>query len=189
MRRRSGPIRALRWSVALLSVGGPDPAVAQAPAAVAMTAARAPRRHADDPREAATTASWQLQPCMGGVSYGAPLRWAAAYGGGLVREGDAQDLCLLGVGQLGMGGAGLHAGLANTLGRFGSGTAVTAGVLRTFNRPLDALANRTYVGVAVHVWAIMAVGGQLGYYRRLGADVPGSTTGRGLVTWSTGFGF
>jgi len=96
---------------------------------------------------------WQFDQCMGGVTYGAPLKWALSYGMGWVRE------------------------------------SITGGVLRTFNDPMGALARRTYVGGSVHLWPLLALGGELGYYTRVGTDPAGTTRRRGLITWSTGFGF
>ena len=90
---------------------------------------------------------------------------------------------------MGFGGASFNVGLANSMGRFGSGVAITGGVLRTFNDPMGALAGRTYVGGSVHLWPLLALGGEVGYYTRVGTDPAGTTHRRGLLTWSTGFGF
>lgn len=133
--------------------------------------------------------SWQFDQCMGGLTYGAPLKWALSYGMGLVHESEKRDWCLLGAAKVGFGGASMSVGVANSLGHWGSGVAVTGGVLRTFNDPMGAIAKRTYVGGSVHLWPLLALGGEVGLYRRLGSDVPGTTHGRTMVTWSTGFGF
>lgn len=146
----------------------------------------APRDTASAGRKAA---AWHLDQCMAGLTYGAPLKWAAAYGMGLVREYDASDVCLLAAAKVGLGGAGLHLGMANAFGMFGGGTAVTVGMLRTFNRPLDAVANRTYVGGSLHGWPVAAIGGEVGWYTRVGGDPPGVSTPRRLLVWSAGFGF
>ena len=143
----------------------------------------------DTGSERRSAASWHVDQCMAGLTYGAPLKWAAAYGMGLVREYAASDVCLLAVAKVGIGGAGLHVGVANAFGMFGGGTAVTVGTLRTFDRPLDALANRTYVGASIHAWPVLAVGGEFGWYTRVGVDPTGSVTARRLLVWSTGFGF
>lgn len=132
---------------------------------------------------------WQFDQCMGGLSYGAPLKWALSYGMGLVRESEERDWCFLGAAKVGFGGAGMNVGLANALGHWGSGVALTGGVLRTFSDPMGALAKRTYVGGSLHVWPILALGGEIGVYRRLGTDAPATTRNRTLITWSTGFGF
>ena len=125
---------------------------------------------------------------MGGLTYGAPLKWALSYGMGWVRESEQRDWCFLGAAKMGFGGASLNVGLANSLGHWGSGVALTAGVLRTFNDPLGALAKRTYVGGNLHVWPLLALGGDVGYYVPIGRDAP-DTKGKGLLVWSTGFGF
>lgn len=143
-------------------------------------------------RDSVTTAPdtrWQFDQCMGGLTYGAPYKWALAYGMGMVRETDNLDLCFLGAAKVGLGGAGFSVGLANSLGRFGSGSALTAGVLRTFNDPLGAQPQRTYAGVSLHVWPLLALGGEIGYYTPLGKDAVGAPASRGMVTWSAGFGF
>jgi hypothetical protein len=146
-----------------------------------------PSGNADDTRGPAPR--WQFEQCMGGLTYGAPLKWALSYGMGFVRESEQRDWCFLGAGKVGFGGASFSVGLANSMGKFGSGVAVTGGLLRTFNDPMGAVAKRTYVGGSVHLWPILALGGELGYYRRVGADPVGLGTGRGLLVWSTGFGF
>lgn len=136
-----------------------------------------------------TPARWQFEQCMGGLTYGAPLKWALAYGMGYVRESDTSDWCFLGAAKIGLGGASMSVGLANSLGHWGSGTALTAGVLRTFNDPMGALAMRTYVGGAVHLWPLLGLGGEIGYYVPMGKDAAGATKSKGIVTWSAGFGF
>jgi hypothetical protein len=135
------------------------------------------------------TTRWQFEQCMGGVTYGAPFKWALAYGMGMVRETDNLDLCFLGAAKVGFGGASFSVGLANSLGHFGSGSAITVGLLRTFNGPMGALAKRTYAGASLHVWPLLALGGEIGYYTPLGADADGAPTAKGIVTWSAGFGF
>ena len=132
---------------------------------------------------------WRFDQCMGGVTYGAPFKWALSYGGGMVYEGDRIDLCALAVAKVGLGGAGASIGLAKSLGSMGTGSAITGGIIRTFGDPLNASARRTYLGGAVHLWPLLAVGGEIGYYVRLG-DAPGaSSQGRNVLTWSAGFGF
>lgn len=168
-------------SVALLSAM-PAALPAQVPAPVS------PVRAPGDSTPRTPTARWQFDQCMGGLTYGAPLKWALSYGMGLVRESEQRDWCFLGAAKVGFGGASINVGLANSLGHWGSGVALTAGVLRTFNDPLGALAKRTYVGGNLHVWPLLALGGDVGYYVPIGNDAPGSK-GKGMVVWSTGFGF
>ncbi len=69
------------------------------------------------------------------------------------------------------------------------GGRLTGGVLRTFGGALNATARRTYVGGSVHVWPLLAIGGEIGYYVRLGDASNASTHQRRIVTWSAGFGF
>ncbi len=126
---------------------------------------------------------------MGGLTYGAPLKWALAYGGGLVRESERIDWCLLGVGKVGLGGASFTVGAAQSFGPYGSGAALTAGVLRTFSNPWAATARSTYVGGALHLWPLLAVGGEIGYYVRVGDAAEAPSGGRRIITWSTGVGF
>jgi hypothetical protein len=38
------------------------------------------------------------------------------------------------------------------------------------------------------VWPLLALGGDVGYYVPIGRDAP-DTKGKGLLVWSTGFGF
>ncbi len=132
---------------------------------------------------------WRFDQCMGGVTYGAPFKWALAYGGGMVYEGDRLDLCALAVAKIGLGGAGASIGLAKSFGSMGTGTAITGGIIRTFSDPLNATARRTYVGGSVHVWPVLALGGELGYYVRLGDAAGASSHGKQVITWSAGFGF
>lgn len=162
------------WLLALACCAGP--ALAQ-PAVVA------------DSTNDSSAPRWQLEQCMGGLTYGAPLKWALSYGMGWVRESETRDWCFLGAGKVGFGGASLNVGLANAIGRWGSGVAVTGGVLRTFNDPMGAVAKRTYVGASLHLWPLLALGGEVGYYRRMGTDPAGLGRARGMLVWSTGFGF
>jgi hypothetical protein len=136
-----------------------------------------------------TPSAWRFEQCMGGLTYGAPLKWAMSYGMGFVSEHPESDWCVLAAAKLGLGGAGLHLGMANAFAPFGSGVALTVGAIRTFDQPLNALARRTYVGASLHAWPILAVGGEFGWYTRIGKDAAGSATPRSLLVWSTGFGF
>jgi hypothetical protein len=171
----TGAIVALAFSGAVM---GAQPA--PTPVAIADTARRT---------TPSASPQWQFDQCMGGLTYGAPLKWALSYGMGLVRESEQRDWCFLGAAKVGFGGASMSVGLANSMGHWGSGVAVTGGVLRTFNDPMGALAKRTYVGGSVHLWPLLALGGEIGVYRRMGSDAPGTTRSRNLIVWSTGFGF
>lgn len=146
------------------------------------------RRAARDGAETPTV-NWQFDQCMGGLTYGAPFKWALSYGMGYVRESTTSDWCILGAAKVGLGGAGLNVGVANSLGHFGSGASLTAGLIRTFDNPLKASAKRTYVGGSLHVWPILGLGGEVGVYTRVGTDPVGMKSSRRIITWSTGFGF
>lgn len=111
MRSTLGTLR----SVVLLSLGCALPVIVQA------QAGELPNHE----HRGASDASWQFEQCMGGVTYGAPLKWALSYGMGMVRESSTHDLCVLGAAKIGFGGAGFATGLASSLGPFGSGVAVT----------------------------------------------------------------
>jgi hypothetical protein len=132
---------------------------------------------------------WRFDQCMGGLTYGAPFKWALSYGGGMVYEGDRIDLCALAVAKVGLGGAGASIGLAKSYGSMGTGSAITGGIIRTFGDPLNASARRTYLGGSLHLWPLLALGGEIGYYVRLGDDAGESSPGKKVITWSAGFGF
>ncbi len=132
---------------------------------------------------------WRFDQCMGGITYGAPFKWALSYGGGMVYEGDRIDLCALAVAKVGLGGAGASVGVAKSYGSMGTGSAITGGIIRTFGDPLNASARRTYVGGSVHLWPLLALGGEIGYYVRLGDDAGAASHGKKVITWSAGFGF
>lgn len=177
-----------RALAAVLCIAGTSAVVTHTAAAQVQpqpAAARAPR----DSSGADNSVRWQFDQCMGGLTYGAPLKWALAYGMGYVRESTTSDWCVLGAAKVGLGGASLNVGIANSLGHFGSGAALTAGVLRTFDNPLRATAKRTYVGASLHLWPLLALGGEVGVYTRVGKDPASVTAGRRLIAWSTGFGF
>lgn len=158
-------------------------------AASAPLSAQGPMRRAERDRATTSPVTWQLDQCLAGVTYGAPLKWALSYGMGYVRESNTSDWCVLGAAKVGLGGAGLNVGVANSLGHFGSGASLTAGILRTFANPLKASARRTYVGGSLHLWPILGLGGDIGVYTRIGKDPVGMRSSRRIITWSTGFGF
>lgn len=134
---------------------------------------------------------WHVDQCIGGLTYGGPHKLALAYGGGLVRESmtNGDDTCIMAVGKVGLGAASASFGVGRSIGSIGSGVAITGGLLRTFGGSLNTTPRRTYVGGSVHVWPLLALGGEIGYYVRLG-DAPGASTHqRRVLTWSAGFGF
>ena len=61
-----------------------------------------PRRAVSDSESVHTpTVHWQFDQCMGGLTYGAPLKWALSYGMGYVRESATSDWCVLGAAKIG----------------------------------------------------------------------------------------
>ncbi len=134
--------------------------------------------------------SWSLQRCMFGLSYGAPFKLAAGIAGGMVYQhpqGGA-DVCVFGGAKLGFGAARASLGIARTIGALGGGAAVSAGFLRTFSGALGAEPRTNYAGVSLHLFPLLALGGEIGWYQRLGSE-PGDNIPRSIVTWSAGFGF
>lgn len=131
---------------------------------------------------------WHRDQCLGGLTYGGPLKLAVAWAGGLRKERDnGQDMCLFVSPKVGLGGARMSVGFAHTLGTFGSGVAVSGGILRTFGAPSYADRMSTYAGGSLHVFPILGIGLELGSYHRLGG-VDG--TGRkSIIVWSAGIGF
>lgn len=125
---------------------------------------------------------------MAGVTYGAPLKFALSYGGGLVRQSDGRDWCAMGVAKVGLGGAQAGLGMGSSIGALGGGASVTANVLRTFGNPLHAQPRTTYIGASLHLWPALALGGEIGVYTRMGNTSSGNDAKR-LVAWSVGFGF
>ncbi len=182
----SGHSRGLAWAIAFAACTSASALVARAVQAQIMpTPAGATAPAAPSTPEM----RWRVGQCMGGITYGAPFKWAVSYGGGMIYEGDRLDLCALAVAKVGLGGAGASIGLAKSYGSLGTGSAITGGILRTFGNPLNATARRTYVGGAVHLWPVLVLGGEIGYYVRLGHDAGGASHGKKVVTWSAGFGF
>ncbi|MDQ6611857.1 MAG: hypothetical protein M3Y64_05445 [Gemmatimonadota bacterium] len=131
---------------------------------------------------------WHREQCLGGLTYGAPLKLAVSWAGGLRKElANGQDVCAFVAPKLGLGGARLGVGVARTTGTFGSGAAVSAGIIRTFGAPSYADRKSTYAGASLHVFPILAIGIELGLYHRLGGI---ATVGRtNIVAWSLGIGF
>ena len=127
---------------------------------------------------------------MMGLTYGAPLKLAASYGGGMLHESNnGPDVCALGVAKLGFGGAQGSLGVGTSFAPWGTGVMLTGNVLRTFSAPLEASPRRTYVGASLHLWPALALGGEIGYFWRMG-DVSGeSAAGKKIWSWSAGFGF
>lgn len=142
-------------------------------------------------RDAREGSEWHWDQCIGGLTYGAPYKLAASWGGGLIRESmtNGDDQCLVGVGKVGFGGASASLGYGRSVGASGGGAMLTGGVLRTFRGSWRATPQRTYVGASLHVWPMFALGGEIGYYVRLGDATGASDAQKRVVTWSVGFGF
>ncbi|MEP6832763.1 MAG: hypothetical protein ABJB74_05180 [Gemmatimonas sp.] len=133
-------------------------------------------------------AGWHRDQCLGGLTYGAPLKLAVSWAGGLRKElANGQDVCAFVSPKLGLGGTRLSAGIARTAGTFGGGIAVSGGILRTFGSPSYADRMSTYAGGSLHVFPMLGIGLELGAYHRLGG-----VTGQGrksIIIWSAGIGF
>lgn len=144
----------------------------------------------DTSRTPVEAEGWHVEQCMGGLTYGAPMKLAVAYGGGLLYESNSRpDWCALVVGKIGLGGVQASTGIGTSFAPWGSGIMVTGNFLRTFSSPLNATASRNYVGASVHMWPLLAIGGEIGYYTLLGDAAGASTSGKNIVAWSVGFGF
>jgi hypothetical protein len=138
----------------------------------------------------ANTGSWHLEQCIMGLTYGAPLKLAASYGAGFLHESNGgPDVCVPIIAKVGFGGAQGSMGIGTSFAPWGTGVMLTGNVLRTFSGALNATGNRTYVGTSLHIWPALALGGEIGYFWRMG-DAPGeSTAGKKIWSWSAGFGF
>lgn len=132
-------------------------------------------------------AGWHRGQCLGGLTYGAPLKLGVSWAGGFRKElANGQDVCAFIAPKLGLGGARLGVGLARTSGTFGGGAAVSAGIIRTFGAPSYADRQSTYAGASVHVFPLLVIGIELGWYHRLDG-----VSGKGrenIIAWSLGIG-
>jgi len=87
---------------------------------------------------------------------------------------------------------GLSAGRASVayishgFGSFGSGVAIAASALRTWDDPWWSRENTTYVGGELTVWPIVFIGPRIGLFRAVNS--PASLTKRWMVTLDFGFG-
>ncbi len=133
---------------------------------------------------------WQRSHCMAGLTYGAPMKLAVSYGNGYRRQFDSgANACAMAIAKIGLGGVQGGLGLGRTVGALGGGAMISANVLRTFATPLHASARRTYVGASVHYWPILALGGEIGVYTRLGDAGGASNALKHIISWSFGLGF
>lgn|GEM_PF-1466638 len=131
---------------------------------------------------------WHREQCLGGLTYGAPLKLAASWAGGLRKElANGQDACAFVSPKVGLGGARLGVGFARTTGTFGGGVAASAAVIRTFGSPSYADRQSTYAGGSLHYFPLLGIGLELGWYKRLGGvNARGRAT---IISWSAGIGF
>ena len=133
---------------------------------------------------------WQRSHCMAGLTYGAPMKLAVSYGTGYRRQFDGgANACAMAIAKIGIGGVQGGVGFGRTVGALGGGAMLSANVLRTFASPLHASARRTYVGASVHYWPIIALGGEIGVYTRLGDASGANSALQHIVSWSFGVGF
>lgn len=142
----------------------------------------------DRDAEAQSSSGWHRDQCLGGLTYGGPLKLAVSWAGGLRKElASGQDICAFVSPKIGLGGARLTTGIAKTIGTFGSGVAVSGGVLRTFGAPSYADRMSTYAGGSLHVFPLLGIGLEIGSYHRLGGiDGQGR---KSIIMWSAGIGF
>lgn len=135
-----------------------------------------------------SSSGWHREQCLGGLTYGAPLKLAVSWAGGLRKElANGQDVCAFVSPKVGLGGARLGMGFARTTGTFGGGYAGSVAIIRTFGSPSYADRQSTYGGASLHYFPLLGIGLELGWYKRLGG-----VTGRGresIISWSAGIGF
>jgi hypothetical protein len=135
--------------------------------------------------------TWAWDQCLGGLTYGQPFKLALSYGGGLLHESrtGGADVCIFGAAKVGLGAARGSIGIGRSKGPLGSGFALNAGVMRTFSSAWRASPSRTYIGAGVDVWPLLGLGGEIGYYIRVGDSSGEPNRERRIITWSAGFGF
>jgi hypothetical protein len=150
-----------------------------------LAGAQAPTNSNDD---AQSSSGWHRDQCLGGLTYGGPLKLAVSWAGGLRKElASGQDVCAFVSPKIGLGGARLTTGVAKTFGTFGSGVAISGGVLRTFGAPSYADRMSTYAGGSLHVFPLLGIGLEIGSYHRLGG-IEGQGR-KSIIVWSAGIGF
>ncbi len=133
---------------------------------------------------------WTKGSCMWGLSYGAPFKIALGWAGGMLHEDSegGSDTCLFGAGKIGVGGVRVSSGVAKSIGALGGGAALSAGFLRTFGAPLNAIPSTNYVGASLHIFPLLGLGGEIGWYTPVDKGVDGESRGA-MITWSAGIGF
>ncbi len=138
-----------------------------------------------------TTMHTHVAPALG-LRAGAPQKASVAVGAvyGVEWQSDGRDHSR----NVGLfvepglsGGRASIAYIDHGYGSFGSGFAVAASVLRTWNDPWWAHENVTYVGGEVTLWPILFVGPRVGVFRSVGNGAINSPK-RWMVTLDFGFG-
>lgn len=163
-------------------------------AALTLAVSASPAIAQASPTNSSTTGSlptWAWDQCLGGLTYGQPFKLALSYGGGLLHESTSggADVCIFGAAKVGFGAARGSIGIGRSKGPLGSGVALNAGVMRTFGSAWGASPNRTYIGAGLNMWPLLGLGGEIGYYVRLGDGNGEPNRQRRIITWSAGFGF
>jgi hypothetical protein len=141
--------------------------------------------------ESLESSPWTWDHCLSGITYGQPFKLAISYAQGFVRESrtGGADYCAFAAAKVGFGAARGSIGFGRTAGTLGTGMAINGGVLRTFGSSWGATPKRTYVGAALNLWPVFGLGGEIGYYLRVGDKAGAGTHQRRIITWSAGFGF
>ena len=137
------------------------------------------------------SSAWMWDHCLSGLTYGQPFKLAISYAQGFVRESNSggADYCAFGAAKVGFGAARGTIGFGRSTGPLGTGMAINGGIMRTFGSSWGATPKRTYVGAALNFWPILGLGGEIGYFVRVGDKAGESTKQRRVITWSAGFGF
>lgn len=137
------------------------------------------------------TPRWMWDHCLSGFTYGQPFKVALSYAQGFVRESNTggADYCAFGAAKVGFGAVRGTIGFGRSTGPLGTGMAINGGILRTFGSSWGATPKRTYVGGAVNFWPILGLGGEIGYFVRMGDRAGAPQKQKRIITWSVGFGF
>jgi hypothetical protein len=135
--------------------------------------------------------AWAWDHCLSGVTYGQPFKLAVSYAAGMLHESmtGGADVCIFGAAKVGFGAARGSIGIGRSTGPLGTGVALNAGVMRTFGSAWGATPSRTYIGGGINVWPVLGLGGEIGYYVRIGDRSGEPNRQRRIITWSAGFGF
>jgi hypothetical protein len=116
---------------------------------------------------ASAEAQRQVRPLVG-IHYGAPLKWSAAVGIGLLSS-DKAEAGLFIAGEPGLGGWKASVGWIRMTGTLGTGRVARLSLLRTEGKPWRAPRQATFVGAEYQHMAIFALGARLGVFYRVAA--------------------